>query len=553
MLPDSVPSDMDNTISLATAGGGKTTKLIERIKKIGDSKILIISFTKSSCNDIFIRSGVMAQTLHSFCYNFLPSYYNIEENIYRFTDIFLSSFFELSKLGRDKVNHLLESYFISKNYVSDLSQLSPKDQKLNLEFQELIKLIEEEKSRHNCLFFSDIISEFKQQLDQFLFDIHNQYDHIMIDEAQDLSEIQLNIVYQIITNIFFEDNKTFFIVGDVKQSIYNFQGSHPTYYLNFIERLKQKSIEQNKTLNIEVHNTTYRFGGEILNEINRKFTHHIGKEKSGFFHSYILSSINDLLEEVVLLIEYFLEIYPLNEIMIVYEKTTKVIELLQNQLGNHGFSIKIYGEQNKIVNALRDILGYIQTKQKWFVAKILQGPFFHLSEPHFYLLNKTLEDLTLYNSDFFHYLIKNQYNASKILKFLINRTIHSTFLDIEVLKYLYSISFNSVSFADFVLNIPNVFSISANGIKFSTVHSSKGLEAEVVIFIKTKERAKNSFINLNPFVFFTENTTSFTQNLVIKSQLSDVQNKNNLEYVALTRSKTYLYTFEIDFDGKKYL
>ncbi|MFN9115097.1 MAG: UvrD-helicase domain-containing protein, partial [Bacteroidota bacterium] len=199
---EEMKEDIKNIISLSTAGGGKTTKLIKRVEEIlkksaNESRILIVSFTNSSCEDIFKRCGIKAITLHSFCYNFLPSKYSIEEDSSRFTNIFLPNFFNLSKLGEQTINQLINYYYIYKKLPEEIP-LSPNDKILNQEFKELINLIDEEKNNHNCLFFSDIINKFQDNLNDFLYTISLQYDHFLIDETQDLSEVQLQIVYKIV-------------------------------------------------------------------------------------------------------------------------------------------------------------------------------------------------------------------------------------------------------------------------------------------------------------------------------------------------------------------
>jgi ATP-dependent exoDNAse (exonuclease V) beta subunit len=541
---------MINLISLSTAGGGKTTKLIKRINDLVEkganiNKILVISFTKSSCNDILKRSGIMAHTIHSFCYSYLPGHYNIEENAGKFTEIFLNNFLELSKLGIDKVNRLVESYFINRKYMENIDFLSEGDQLINEEFKSLIEKIIIEKNSHNCIFFSEIIALFSESMDEYLLDIYSQYDHILIDEAQDLSFSQLKIIYALIENIFLEENKTFFIVGDIKQSIYDFQGSAPIFYKNFLENVMTLCKRSNIKYILEDNNETYRFGGEILDLVNRKFALHISHKKEGFYNYISCKSSEEILEEVEFLVNYYLEIYPPSEIMILYNKTSSLVEKIQNKIGKLGYDIKIYTRQNKVTEALRDILGYIETQDNWFAAKILQGPFFHLLEPHFYLLAKNSDDLTSYNSDFFKFLIENQHNAYEILLKLSARTCHLDFLDTKVLAYLLSLSRGTSSFADLVLNIPECIKCIFDGIKFSTVHSSKGLEAEVVIYLPNISKEVNTYVLLENFVILKDNINDITNNLIINSNEQKNLTKFNLEYVAFTRAKKHLYQFNL--------
>lgn len=61
--------------------------------------------------------------------------------------------------------------------------------------------------------------------------------HILLDEAQDTSPAQWNILRALTADIFAgagavrEEKRTLFVVGDRKQSIYSFQGADPEYFL----------------------------------------------------------------------------------------------------------------------------------------------------------------------------------------------------------------------------------------------------------------------------------------------------------------------------------
>lgn len=556
-------NNLENMISLSTAGGGKTTRLIQRIEEIilnGGSKnrILVISFTNSSCEDIFQRCGIKAETLHSFCYRFLPSKYTIEEDISKFTNIFLSNFFNLNRLGETLVNRLVNSYFIFQNFPKDLidnadnsslenySALSPSDLKLNLEFRELIKQICKEKENHNCLFFSDIIHQFLNGLDDFLLDIFQQYDHILVDEAQDLSELQLKILSTIIDSVFLNENKSFFIVGDVKQSIYDFQGSSPTVYLQFIEELKNVCKQKKIDLVFEKNDKTYRFGGEILTKINEKFSNHESHKTEGKYIQIAIDEDKDIEKSVINIVEKHLENTSPEEIMILFERTNKTIENLQNLFDGIGLNIKIYTQNNLLIESLKDIVGFLQTESNWYAAKILQGPFFHLSEPHFYLLSQSIgEDYTLFNKDFFEQIKSLRDFPDLLITFLCKSTVYLNSIDTKLLNALYSMSFAYTSIDSLMINLPETIKLKQSGIKFSTVHSSKGLEAEVVILIPQKKRKETLTINLNPFCFFLDDINDFTKFIKEKKFKSTLENANNLYYVAMTRSKQYLY--EISF------
>jgi ATP-dependent exoDNAse (exonuclease V) beta subunit len=328
-----------------------------------------------------------------------------------------------------------------------------------------------------------------------------------------------------IKNVFLFEEKSFFIVGDEKQSIYDFQDSCSEYYLNFIEKLQILSEQNGKILVLENSNETYRFGGEILQLINKNYSLHRGNKSKGS-----VSYIEDDLDEI----EYFVRFLN-DKLLILYKGVNSKIIALQNRLSDYGLNIKMWLDFDKLSEALNDVLQYRITGLLWFKVKILQGPFIHLGEPHLHLLylNNQLEN---YKSDWFDKLLSIN-EAWKVMEFLFEN-IHLTSIEIELFKELYKYSYNFFSFESFVFNIPQRVSIIKENelINFSTVHSAKGLEEKNVLYIPTFFKKKNIHVNLNPF-FITKNPKEYFISNYNKTE-------ENLEYVALTRAKENLFLIE---------
>lgn len=76
-----------------------------------------------------------------------------------------------------------------------------------------------------------------------LYKLDGGIDHILIDEAQDTSPEQWDIVFALLEEILSgtgaraDANRTLFVVGDEKQSIYSFQGANHRHYLDVKARL----------------------------------------------------------------------------------------------------------------------------------------------------------------------------------------------------------------------------------------------------------------------------------------------------------------------------
>lgn len=524
-----------NLISLSTAGGGKTTRLVKKINELIENgadinRILVISFTKASCEDIKIKINTQVMTLHSFCAAYAIERKNIYENSSVLVSIFLHKYQLLSRLGLDKVSSLYESYLIFQRLPEKYNFLEMRNIVFNTQFAELVEDIAKEKNNRKICFFSDLIFDFLGY-DNYEM-IYNTFDHILIDETQDFSFYQLELIYKLIEEVFILEDKSFFVVGDIKQSIYSFQGSSPEYYQNFINRLQKLCDQQKRKLIIEKNNKTYRFGGEIITYVNKHFEEHLSDKDDGKLHINHLNK-TEIVDELDRLITSLLENYSLNQIMIIYPKNDSTISKIQNNLSALGFNLKIWTKFNKIMEAFSDIYGYMITKLDWYKAKILQGPFFGLTEPHFFILASNRKSFAEYEKDFFLQLPLIR-DPSELMDLLFEKIVFCTDIESGFLLKLYETSHSYSSIFEFINNIPQSLHLDRDGILFSTIHSSKGLESDVVIYIKEHNNRERLYVNLNPFWF------SFD-----KIDIDQPDVSNNLEYVAVTRARKELFIYNI--------
>ncbi|WFL76846.1 double-strand break repair helicase AddA [Altererythrobacter arenosus] len=101
-------------------------------------------------------------------------------------------------------------------------------------------LWDEAKTREGLLDFDDLIERAAQLLtekadaDWIRYKLDRQFDHILVDEAQDTNEAQWNIILDGLIDDFFSGEgaaagrlRTIFAVGDYKQAIFGFQGTSP--------------------------------------------------------------------------------------------------------------------------------------------------------------------------------------------------------------------------------------------------------------------------------------------------------------------------------------
>ncbi len=128
------------------------------------------------------------------------------------------------------------------------------------------------KIQHNLLDYDDLI-HFTQLLlrdntvrDWISYKLDGGIDHLLVDEAQDNSSEQWDIITAIIAE-FYSSTKaesTIFVVGDEKQSIFSFQGANFTSFNNVNQNLYKNLFEANKNFKNITLELCYRSTKEIL-------------------------------------------------------------------------------------------------------------------------------------------------------------------------------------------------------------------------------------------------------------------------------------------------
>ncbi len=141
------------------------------------------------------------------------------------------------------------------------------------------------KQARAALDYDDLISFTEKLLHRsgiapwILYKLDKGLDHILVDEAQDTSRAQWNIVQALTTEFFAGHsardgiNRTLFVVGDEKQSIFSFQNADPESFLS--ERGKYAAFlpeAGKKFKKIGLH-TSFRSAPAILSAVDAIFSH----------------------------------------------------------------------------------------------------------------------------------------------------------------------------------------------------------------------------------------------------------------------------------------
>ncbi len=148
-----------------------------------------------------------------------------------------------------------------------------------------------EKQRRGWLDFDDLIDKARALLSDprvaqwVLYRLDGGIDHILVDEAQDTSPAQWQVIERLAQEFTSGDgaraevNRTIFVVGDKKQSIYSFQGADPREF----DRMRDDFAERLSTTGTPLNDLTldysFRSAEPILRLVDNTF---VGAEAAGF-------------------------------------------------------------------------------------------------------------------------------------------------------------------------------------------------------------------------------------------------------------------------------
>ncbi len=179
-------------------------------------------------------------------------------------------------------NEASEAMFASlKSTLADYYKASADDTLAFLlhEFDWYKRAKESISKERNALGFDDIAKIVKELLEEdridsdFLyFRLDGEIEHILIDEFQDTSILQFRIIKplldEIISGVGTGHFKSFFLVGDPKQSIYRFRGAAPGMFENAAAYIRSKAHDRYKESYLD---TNYRSAKNPVAFVNKVF------------------------------------------------------------------------------------------------------------------------------------------------------------------------------------------------------------------------------------------------------------------------------------------
>ncbi|MEP5152629.1 double-strand break repair helicase AddA [Planktotalea sp.] len=159
-----------------------------------------------------------------------------------------------------------------------------------------LKKYEERKQARGWLDFDDLILKTrdllaKSEMAQWvLYKLDGGIDHILVDEAQDTSPAQWDVVERLTSEITAGEGargevpRTIFVVGDKKQSIYSFQGADPREFDRMRGEFETRLSPTNSPLiDAELH-YSFRSAQCILELVDQTFEGHVPAGFGGSSH-----------------------------------------------------------------------------------------------------------------------------------------------------------------------------------------------------------------------------------------------------------------------------
>lgn len=570
---------------LAGPGSGKTLVITYRVKwlienaGIHPSNILVITFTRAAAEEMKKRflqfdgmenAPVTFGTFHSVFFMILRYAYRYTgSNIIR-EDMkrrYIKEMTDNMELEIEDENEFLSGIINEISYVKgemmSLSYYHSSNCSDEL-FAQIYEGYEKRLREENLIDFDDMLVfcyELLKERKDILAMWQQKFQYILIDEFQDINKVQYEIVRMLAGK-----GEHLFIVGDDDQSIYRFRGARPEIMLGF-----EKDYPEAKKV---ILNTNYRCSAEIVDSAEHLISHNTKRfpknmqaargEKVPITFRYLKDAGEECTDIIKGIRFYYKKGIPLEEMAVIFRTNTQP-RLLVGRLMEYNIPFQMRDVIPNIFDhwIARNILTYIKlamgNRDRKLFLQIMNRPKRYISRN---MVTEAQVDLKKLKQETFG----KKWLYEKIDKLEIDLCLLKKMEPYAAIQYIR----NGIGYEDYmneyaqfrrmnpddleeVLNqiqesakeyhsfeewfayidsygeeLKNQMETSRrqqkSGVTLTTMHSSKGLEYEVVFVMDINE-------GVTP------------HKKAVKD--ADLEEERRLFYVAVTRAKTYLFLYSV--------
>lgn len=331
------------------AGTGKTTVVAHRIAnmiknlKIPSEQILAITYTNTAAEEMKKRIELICgkdvnshiSTIHVFAKTIIDRYLPDGQSLmWGVTDLCQKALEVSTGLDRFNAMNVMRCIGEIEGGRRELSDFTEEIQEYYKKYIEFLKKIKR-------ISFDGALNILNELLDdeKILSDVRNTYKYIVVDEFQDVNRVQ----FEIIKKLTGEDGNLF-VVGDMNQSIYGFNGSELEIMANFTEHFPESEV-------IDV-NENYRSGENIIEVANTLLENseikseplNANKEKLGGINVELGEYSQDLYEMVANTIEDNVKNGGAYKDNCIIARTNWELTAVSKVLRNKNIPFKIYSQ-----------------------------------------------------------------------------------------------------------------------------------------------------------------------------------------------------------------
>jgi DNA helicase-2/ATP-dependent DNA helicase PcrA len=256
---------------IAGAGSGKTRVLTERVRWLIDNgvpagRICALTFTNKAAGELIHRLELDSKkiadtprvsTIHALALSGIrknPPAFGLKDRVTPLDDYdqkqMVKKIIERHKFEIDtaalmfrlleKISfHRARGIGFHKEYTDDVHELALRNHAgyhaMDEQELELWEEFEREKKDNSVVDFDDMLHLVVRRMrtdPKWLASLHKQFDHVLMDEAQDTNPVQ----WEFINGLLHPDNRNMYVVGDMSQSIYGFSGAVPELLKKYSEK-----------------------------------------------------------------------------------------------------------------------------------------------------------------------------------------------------------------------------------------------------------------------------------------------------------------------------